>query len=176
MRSAACNFRTIRAIVIRARPGVSDDSHMRRTLQPILRSVRLTTRSRRRLAVSFLTQNSRRVTGILHRVGCQCQKSPSTKTATFRRGNTKSGFPKAVEPRRHPVTPYARKSVIRRTSVSRLPWDLIAAITAERFSGVNTSGILDCSCYGRLHRDCTSKARVSVTQFLPGSVPMQLVV
>lgn len=78
----------------------------------------------------FFRQKAARVLGQVACLGQPCQKQPSTKTAVglarlspepVERGNTKSGLPGSLDPRRHPVIPLARKILINRSSVSLLP-------------------------------------------------------
>jgi hypothetical protein len=109
-------------------------SQILRTRQPLERSVRVTSRSRVRLRLILAAQNFLRVAGTRQRVGCPCQKSPSTNTATFSAGKTKSGFPNNGNPRRHPVMRCFRRRAMSLSSVARLPRERMAAITADLFS------------------------------------------
>ena len=72
---------------------VSSCSQTRSTLQPILRSIRLTIRSRVRLPAIFFCQNAAFPLGWMKCLGHPCQKHPSTNTASLLFGNTKSGEP-----------------------------------------------------------------------------------
>jgi hypothetical protein len=114
---------------------LSSCSQIRRTFQPSWRRVRVTRRSRVRLAAIFFRQKAALVRGLMKCRGHPCQKQPSTNTASFRARKTKSGFtvnlalcrppsvfrPLIVAPRRHPTIPCARKIAINRSSVSLLP-------------------------------------------------------
>jgi hypothetical protein len=122
-------------------------SQIRSTRQPALLSSRFTFRSRCLFPVSFLAQNSSFCFGHVACFGHPCQKQPSTKTATRSRKKTKSGLPGSDRFRRHPEIPCALKMAISRSSVSLLPVPRIAAITAERLVGVNTS-VLDSGALG----------------------------
>ena len=105
-------------------------SQIRRTFQPRLRRVRVTRRSRDRLAAIFFRQKAALFRGWMKCRGHPCQKQPSTNTASLRARKTKSGrtlnFPLStlnwrLAPRRQPPTPCARKIAINRSSVSLLP-------------------------------------------------------
>jgi len=52
----------------------------------------LTSRSRALLAAIFFRQNAALPRGLMKCLGHPCQKHPSTNTASFNLGNTKSGF------------------------------------------------------------------------------------
>lgn len=71
---------------------VSSCSHTRKTRQPAARSARVTSRSRAWLRAIFSRQNFALFFGFVPCLGHPCQKQPSTKTASFSRGKTKSGF------------------------------------------------------------------------------------
>ena len=116
-------------------------SQMRTTRHPCLRSVRLTSRSRALLAAIFFDQKTRLLTGRFECLGQPCQKQPSTKTATFCFGKTKSGLPKNGRWRRHPVMLCWRKILMRASSVSLLPCPRIRDMTSERLALVKTSDI-----------------------------------
>src|SRR5581483_7518568 len=75
------------------------------------------------------------------RLGLPCQKSPSTNNTSFRFGNTKSGRPDSLLPRRQPLILYRRMTRTRRNSVVRLPFDRILAIFQDRTSGEKQSAI-----------------------------------
>ncbi len=112
---------------------------MRTTVQPALRSERVTFRSRSVFRASFAFQNARFPAGIVPCLAQPCQKQPSTNTATRSRRKTKSGLPKTGAFRRQPVMPCARISAMSRSSVARFPLERIAAITALRFFLVKMS-------------------------------------
>lgn len=116
-------------------------SQMRRTIQPCSRNVFVTSRSRRLFAVSFFSQKSRLLTGILECRGHPCQKHPSTKTRTRSRRKEKSGLPNSGACRRQPVMPCARKSLASASSVSLLPRPRMRDMTCDRLALVKTSGI-----------------------------------
>lgn len=113
------------------------------TFQPCFLSVAVTSKSRLALRASFSFHQDARVagTGACFGLGQPCQKHPSTNTATRSGQKMKSGFPNTFCRRRQPVIRYRRKIAIKRTSVPRFPLPRIAAMTALRFSAVNTSGI-----------------------------------
>ncbi len=115
-------------------------SQMRTTRHPCLRSVRLTSRSRALLAAIFFDQKTRLLTGRFECLGQPCQKQPSTKTATFCFGKTKSGLPKNGRWRRQPVMLCWRKILMRASSVSLLPCPRMWDMTSERLALVKTSG------------------------------------
>ena len=131
--------------------GLSSCCQMRRTVQPRARRVRVTRRSRVRLAEIFLHQKAALVFGWVAWSGQPCQKQPSTKTASLRARKTKSGFTRkafgfvasagqqSVAPRRQPLMPWARKTEMSRSSVAALPRERMADMTAERFRLVKTS-------------------------------------
>jgi len=77
--------------------GVSSCCQMRMTVQQWARRSRFCDRSRFLLPSILASHHARRVAGIFARVGCPCQKSPSTKTAIFSCRNTKSGRTKHQE-------------------------------------------------------------------------------
>jgi hypothetical protein len=131
---------------------LSEDSQIRSTVQPRSRKIRFTVRSRSLLPRIFAAQNARLEVGIRARVGCPCQKSPSTKTASPSQGNTKSGWPGSLLPRRHPRIPPLRMRTIKRISVEALPRARIADITSDLLLAVKTSAILNNALYGLLVR------------------------
>lgn len=90
---------------------------------------------------NFCCQKSRLAIGIDPWCGQPCQKQPSTNTATFSFGNTKSGFPKARDLLRHPVIPLVRNIVIRRSSVALLPAPFTRDMISERLRAEKTSVI-----------------------------------
>ena len=120
----------------------SEHSQTRITRHPCARNFRVTTRSRSLFRESFSAHQRARFLGSDECFGCgqPCQKQPSTKTAIFSRRKIKSGFPNRSCPRRQPRIPFARNNAIMRNSVSRFPLPRIRDITADRFSGVKTSG------------------------------------
>lgn len=120
---------------------VSSCSQIRRTFQPLRRKVKLTSLSLVLLAVSLRDQNSRLFVGIFECFGQPCQKQPSTNTATFNFGNTKSGLPNSLKLRLQPVKPSDLNRAINFNSVSLFPLPRIRDITELRFSIVKTSGI-----------------------------------
>jgi hypothetical protein len=121
--------------------GTKACSQIRSTLQPPSRRHFVTRRSRDLLRRNFAFQNPAFVRGLLPCLGQPCQKHPSTKTASFRRGNTKSGRPVNREPRRHPVIPCLWKISIRRSSVPLFPELRTQDITADLFDLEKTSAI-----------------------------------
>jgi len=121
---------------------------MRTTFHPFFRRSRFCFRSRFLFPSIFASHHSRRVAGIFARVGCPCQKSPSTNTAIFHAVKTKSGRTKNEEPRNrnfllrlHPVIPWPRKTRIIANSVALFPVERISDITSDRLDFVKTSGI-----------------------------------
>ena len=81
------------------------------TFQPVLLSVRETCRSRLWLLRTFFSQTRAFRFGVKFLLQlCPCQKQPSTKTASFDRGKTKSGLPNSRELRLQPLTRAARSS------------------------------------------------------------------
>ena len=119
----------------------SSCSQIRITRHPLLRSVRVTSRSRALLVAIFFRQNAALPRGLMKCLGHPCQKHPSTNTASFRFGNTKSGFPNTGQCLRQPVIPFARKIAISRSSVSLLPAPRMRAITSDRLVLVKVSGM-----------------------------------
>ena len=65
-------------------------SQTRWTVHPALSSRRLVSRSRRRFLLSFAAHHAAFARGNVRWIGQQCQKHPSTKTATFSLTNTMS--------------------------------------------------------------------------------------
>lgn len=108
----------------------SSCSHTRTTFQPSLRRARPTSVSRSLLRVILARQNAALVFGHVACCGHPCQKHPSTNTANFSLGNTKSGLtekgfffslpsvfgPLMTQPRRQPVMSLAGKIWISRSS------------------------------------------------------------
>jgi hypothetical protein len=81
-------------------------------------------------------QKRRFVRGMCPHAGQPCQKQPSTNTASLEAGNKKSGFPRRLPVLRvQPDTPARTSANRNRTSVVRLPCDLIARIIVRRTSG-----------------------------------------
>lgn len=132
-----------RAMVRFARLAVRSCSHILITVQPLARNVRVTSRSRRRFAESFLNQKSAFPFGQGECLGFghPCQKQPSTNTATRSRRKIKSGLPKIIAWRLHPKIPWRRSSVASASSVSLLPRLRIRDITSDLFVTVKTSVI-----------------------------------
>jgi hypothetical protein len=96
-------------------------SHIRMTVQPLRRRMRVTRRSRFRLAATLRVQNGLSFgSGLQPRVQ-PCQKHPSIKMARRHPGNTKSGLPKRGYPRRQPVKPASRIICRNLSSVVALP-------------------------------------------------------
>jgi hypothetical protein len=105
------------------------------------------------LAAIFFRQKAALVLGEVAWSGQPCQKQPSTKTASRRGWKTKSGLTRnffnfrpstfhwSEAPRRQPVMPWARKTVMSRSSVAVLPRERMADMTAERFRFVNMSAM-----------------------------------
>jgi hypothetical protein len=116
-------------------------SQMRKMRQPCFRSVLVTKRSLRRLAIIFFCQYDRLLPGIRECFGHPCQKQPSTKIIRLCLRKTKSGFPKMGRCRRQPVILFLRRSRARAISVSLLPRPRMRDMTSERFILVKTSGI-----------------------------------
>jgi hypothetical protein len=116
---------------------------MRTTSQPWDRSSLVTFRSRCFVLSSLVSHHPVRVAGILQWLGRghECQKHPSTNTAIFCKGKTKSGFPKTFQFRRQPEMPCCLNSVASRSSVDRFLEPRIFDITSDRFSGEKTSVI-----------------------------------
>jgi len=114
-------------------------SQILRTRHPHSRSCRFTLRSRARFREILASQYPRFESGLRPCSGQPCQKHPSTKTASFLLGNTKSGRPGNLEPRRHPIIRCIRKIAISLSSVSRFPDPRIVAITSDRFLFEKTS-------------------------------------
>jgi hypothetical protein len=137
--------RAMRAIVRPARGRAKAHSQMRRTVQPDARKARVTARSRCAFLASFGAQYSMREVGTRPWRGQPCQKQPSTNTATFSAGNTKSGLPGSGAPRRQPLMRCPRSSAIVRSSVSRFPRERMSDMTAERLTLVNTSAMRECA-------------------------------
>ena len=105
---------------------------MRITRQPLLRSARVTVRSRRMLRAILARQYARLVLGGLKHRGQACQKQPSTNTTICAKRKVKSGFPISAWWRRQPDIPALRRSAIRRISVSLFPRERILDISWER--------------------------------------------
>lgn len=116
-------------------------SHRRSTRHPLVRSSRLTRRSRATLAASFASQKEAFVTGFVKQRGQRCQKQPSTNTASFDLANAKSGRPGRAACLRHPVIPFTRRIAAKAISVLWLPFPRIRDITSERLALVKTSAI-----------------------------------
>jgi hypothetical protein len=104
------------------------DSHIRSTAHPFEFSSRVTRRSLRRFLSIFADQYSEFVSGADFLLGCPCQKSPSTKTASRTLGNAKSGFPTSVEFRLQPVIPCLRSRSRKAISVVLLPFERMRLI------------------------------------------------
>ena len=135
------NARAMREAVIEAWDRFREHSHTRITIQPSARKSRVTARSRRTLRSSFGSQYSSRERGECPCFGQQCQKHPSTKSATRSRRQTKSGEPWRRIPRLQPVKPAARNRHINRSSVVALRVLRTRDMMADRRSGVKTSTI-----------------------------------
>jgi len=105
---------------------------MRITRQPLLRSARVTVRSRRMLRAILARQYVRLVLGGLKQSGQACQKHPSTKTTTCADRKVKSGVPIIAWWRRHPIMPACRSIATKRSSVSLFPRERILDISWER--------------------------------------------
>jgi len=116
-------------------------SQIRRTHQPRCLNVRVTSRSRAVLAANFRSQNTRLFIGMFECLGHPCQKQPSTKIIRRCLRKLKSGLPKRVACRRHPVMPCNRRSFASATSVSLLPRPRMRDITSDRLAFVKTSGM-----------------------------------
>lgn len=63
-----------------------------------------------------------------------CQKQPSTKTATLRAGQAKSGLPLTGQCLRYPLRPAAQSNLPSGNSVVVLPREWIAAMILDRIS------------------------------------------
>ena len=102
------------------------------------------------MATVFL-QKAALVFGAVAPSGQPCQQQPSTKTVRRCALKTKSGFTRnaftfipttfrwSEAPRRQPVMPWARKTLMSRSSVAALPRERMADITTERFRLVTMS-------------------------------------
>lgn len=109
------------------------------TLQPSCFSFRVTNRSRALFWANFRLQKALLLAGCVACVGQQCQKQPSTKTASRHFGNTKSGLPNTRAWRRQPVMRWRRKSDTIASSVDRFPLPRTRDMMSERFREVKTS-------------------------------------
>ena len=135
-------------------------SQILRIVQPFVLNSRLTKRSLFLFCSNFVNQKRRLVTG-RPRFPLPCQKSPSTKMASFFRGKAKSGRPIMGTCRRQPVIPASRNSISSFTSVVAFPRDLTFRMTSLRLSLVQISAITptpDGDGYGSLIRE-PAKAR-----------------
>lgn len=135
-------------------------SQMRRTIQPFFLNSRLTKRSLFLFCSNFVNQKRRLFTG-RPRFPLPCQKSPSTKMASFFRGKAKSGLPVMGTCRRQPMIPASRNSMRSFTSVVAFPRDLTFRMTSLRLSLVQISAITptrEGHGYGSLLRE-PAKAR-----------------
>lgn len=112
----------------------SSCSQRRSTNQPRLRSTAPTSLSRARLAASLRFQKPRLVAGVVACLGQECQKQPSTKTASLSFGNRKSGWPNNLRCLRHPAILFSRKSRAKAISVVLFPRPRTRAMTIERCS------------------------------------------
>lgn len=112
----------------------SSCSQTRTTFHPSFPNSRETYLSLFIFPSSFLFQNSRLFFGMFECLGQPCQKHPSTKSAIFYFGKTKSGFPSKGWFRRQPDIWKTRKIPIINNSVSLFPFPGIRDITSERFS------------------------------------------
>lgn len=115
-------------------------SHTTKTLQPSAISASIWRASREAFPVSFASQNSRRVPGILKRRHpvCLCQKHPWTNTTAFQRRNTMSGLPgndRVCSRNRRPSSHIRRRT----NSSGDVSFPRIFAIAADRCAGVITS-------------------------------------
>lgn len=99
-------------------------SHTLKTRIPFAFSSRATPRARSLFPSIFDRQYLRLALGNRRHCGHPCQKQPSTKTATWRFGNQKSGWPVT---RRgcicQPLIPRLTRANLNRPSVERLPVD-----------------------------------------------------
>ena len=139
--SQRARARAMRAKVRPARERAKAHSHIRKTVQPDAHNARFTARSRCAFRASFGAQYVRRDAGTRPWRGQQCQKQPSTNTATFCVRKTKSGLPSSRTPRRQPIMRCSRINAISRTSVARFPRERTRAMISLRSAAVNTSGI-----------------------------------
>jgi hypothetical protein len=119
----------------------SSCSQILTTFHPESRSFLATRRSRFRLASSFCDQNLALFFGLLLHFGQQCQKHPSTKTATRSFRKAKSGRPNMFKCRLQPRIATFRSKLANRSSVARFPRDRIFDMTSDRFCFVKTSAI-----------------------------------
>jgi hypothetical protein len=134
----------MRRAIFGQRARCSSHSHIRALRHPACRSLRATVLSRATLLSNFRIQKFSRLFGVYANLQPEwrCQKHPSTNTAIFSRGNTKSGLPNTRELRRQPVIRYSRNREISRNSVSRFPRARIRDITCDLFSRVKTSATM----------------------------------
>lgn len=114
-------------------------SFTRTTVHPVRRRPLLTRRSRRRFCSILLRQKSVFVCGMFLQRLHPCQKHPSTKTATFRRGHAKSGRPTTCQCLRYPRRPDSQRRWPNVSSVLLFPFERIAAMMLDRLSGENRS-------------------------------------
>lgn len=119
----------------------SECCQSRITRQPARLNSRVVARSRSAFREILCCQYRRLSWGIRQCHRQPCQKQPSTNTAIFCLRKTKSGFPITLCLRRQPVMPRDLNIAISFNSVSLFPVDLIAAITCERLTLLNTSAI-----------------------------------
>jgi hypothetical protein len=102
----------------------------------------LALKSLRLLDSNFARQNSTLEDGTLQWTGQECQKHPSTNTATLSLRKTKSGRnEKTRKCLLHPETPAARIALTMAISVVALPTDLTLDINSDLFSGDKKSAI-----------------------------------
>lgn len=121
---------------------------IRRTCQPRARSWRLTLRSRALFFANFSAQKGRLFLGTTRCREQQCQKQPSTKTASRADRNTKSGVPGKSECRRHPTIWWRRNSFTRASSVETFPLLLTRDMISERLPCETLSAIVAFVCQG----------------------------
>jgi hypothetical protein len=100
------------------------------TRHPLAFSARFTRRSLARFPFNFRSQNRRFWRGSVPCRGQPCQKHPSTKTATRRPRNAKSGLPNKSACRRHPQMRCLRKIPASAPSVPVFPKDRIRRPTS----------------------------------------------
>jgi hypothetical protein len=140
VQSESCSLRN-RATNLCLRLRDKSCCQMRITSHPLRLRVRTTSRSRTLFRSNFSFQKARLFWGKVEWIGQQCQKHPSTKTATLCFTKTKSGLPKILGCRRHPTMRLNRKISARANSVFVLPRLRTRDMIAERLDDENTSTI-----------------------------------
>ena len=112
---------------------VRSHSQMRTILHPRCSSSWFTRRSLARVFATFSRQTLAFVLGVTFRPqSCPCQKHPSTNTASFSLGHTKSGLPVNRWCLRQPLKPDLRNRHARRLSVVKLSRRFTRDISSPR--------------------------------------------